>query len=211
MYVDKYSDRLSQEERALSEAAVAKKRKKQKLIFVVVSLAVAACLVLFIILFVSSIDNGHISKIAENNLDSGRRTNDRTTDGLLGFGQDTLWFLAGGIGIMAILGVSLKLNYDLLKTFNVVCVDKYKIISIKDNADDKYPYMLTANEYGRNKEKEFPISAATYDMIQDSKDVVIIYYPELKMFNKERNKTSPSFYWLVPKFPYVYDFIKADL
>ena len=27
MYVDKYSDRLSQEERALSEAAVAKKRK----------------------------------------------------------------------------------------------------------------------------------------------------------------------------------------
>lgn len=208
MYVDKYSERLSDDERELAEIAVSKRRKKQRIIFLCLSLAVVVSIVLFLFYLFSIFDDGYIKNLAEAYTDSSIRSD--SANRILGFGNEVLGFLAIGITVIAVLCVNIKQNYDYLSAFYVVCVDKYRIISIAENNDKDYPYLLRAQEYGRDKEKEFKIKAETFEMIQDSRDAVIINYPDINLFYSAQKRNSGVFYMFVPKNNYPYEFIKAD-
>lgn len=210
MYVDKYSDRLSEDEKMLSEALIAKKRKKQKMIFLGIAVAVAVCLILEAASVFFMLDNGYMTELAEENLETGGKHSKDTGDGLLGFIYESLWFFILELGILAVMAVNIKKNYDLLTSFYVTCTDKYKIISIRETTDKKYPFTLTATEYGKSTEKQFRISSSTYEMIRDSRDVVVIYYPDIHLFTSERKGTGSIYYLFVPKIDNPYDFIKAD-
>lgn len=210
MYTDYYAENLSMEERELSEIAIKKRRSRQRLIFAAFALVISAVLIIFVLFVSGSIDNGAIRDIAEENLVTGGGVSD-TADGLAGFTRELIWSFIIVVAILVLLVVNIKLNYNLLRALDVADVRRYAIISLKERVDKKYPYMLRVKEKGRTYEKDIVITAATYEMIRDSREVVIIFYPDLQLFDSDRKRErSRAIYCMVPETDYFYEFIQAD-
>lgn len=210
MYSDNYAENLSMEERQLSEIAIKKRRSRQRLIFVGMALLISVILILFAGFIISCISDGAVKDIAEQNLETGGRGSGNT-DGLIGFTSEVFWFFILALAALVLLVVNIKLNYNLLRSLDVTEVRRCTIVSLKMRANKKYPYMLTVKEKDRTYEKDIVINNETYEMIRDSKDVVVIYYPDLKLFDSDRKREySTAIYCMVPKTDYFYEFIQAD-